>query len=803
LGQVGLAKFFIYTSKPNVQTAPGLSHSVTRPHLRNLFFRSHTLLSLDILPVIVLDGACPEAKSATVQARNRARGAGGFDSPKRQHRRQFKGVLNDCLRLAESLGVPCVRAPGEAEAYCAWLDRAGLVDAVVSDDSDCFCYGAKTVLRNFSTDPKNFSVTRCTAKRLREELGLSRQRLVVMALLLGSDYNPGGVAGVGRDGVAKLFALWGAPNKQVGEEYFCPMFPLQELGKVLSWRDTGEEEPCGKPVHCGTCGHPGSLSTHRKAGCAQCGNNQCKPSAKPCSCDYHSPKHQLHLAESFVRRKAVASPGWPFQHVVDEFYSEPPVLPPGFTWARPKPGDFCQVATVKMDWVRDYCVEKVLEVVVRWQVKHPTTLAVSPITVLKKRVKAGEAMLEVEWAKTCPPCLCSTSKYPCTMPATFAACVPTVDFSEAFPEVFHNFQAKLDAKEAAKKKPKSKKGKENVEDEGLESKGKKKRATKKKADEKQPMISDFVQSEVQGQIGEDESLDRPKNIVFKKLVSKDKAFNNKVISSKMLTPKEVDPVNVEKEVEKEDEELGDSFVLRTVPSKADKEEDSNEDLFTDSVRQFMDSGDDSDLSDIIDDIIGAKKEISNRSEIGEKLHRPKNFEVAKLLESNLADSMEMMNISGSPSALTRPASARFPREHSSNHPATPSSALLLPDRLTCTSTPASANQMLLSKRNSVETSKKFTFSPPGFLSRKTPAILTKASDVFDISDSFMVMDIDTPKVNRSVGKQSETRTGQVQILSTSERPDNMMEDGEDSFDRFDLATQETPFAERVKKRMYR
>ena len=255
------------------------------------------------------------------------------------------------------------------------------------------------------------------------------------------------------------------------------------------------------------------------------------------------------------------------------------------------------MATVKMDWVRDYCVEKVLEVVVRWQVKHPTTLAVSPITVVKRRVKAGEAMLEVEWAKTCPPCLCSTSKYPCTMPAPFAAVVPTVEFSEAFPQVFHNFQAKLDAKEAAKKKPRSKKGKENLEVEGLESKGKKKRAIKNKADEKQPMISYFVQSEAQRQIGEDESLDRPKNIVFKKLVSKDKAFNNKVISSKMLTPKEVDSGNVEKQVGKvqEDEELGDSFVLRTVPSKLDEDkEDSNEDLFTDSVRQFMDSGDDSD-----------------------------------------------------------------------------------------------------------------------------------------------------------------------------------------------------------------
>ena len=48
------------------------------------------------------------------------------------------------------------------------------------------------------------------------QVGLSRQRLVVMALLLGSDYNPGGVAGIGRDGGAKLFSLWGAPDKQVG-----------------------------------------------------------------------------------------------------------------------------------------------------------------------------------------------------------------------------------------------------------------------------------------------------------------------------------------------------------------------------------------------------------------------------------------------------------------------------------------------------------------------------------------------------------------------------------------------------------
>ena len=70
----------------------------------------------------------------------------------------------------------------------------------------------------------------------------------------------------------------------------------------------------------------------------------------------------------------------------------------------------------------------------------------------------------------------------------------------------------------------------------------------------------------------------------------------------------------------------------------------------------------------------------------------------------------------------------------------------------------------------------------------------KASDVFDISDSFMVMDIDTSKTNMSVCNQPRTPT---------EKQINMSESSEDSFDRFDLATQETPFAERVKKRMNR
>ena len=67
---------------------------------------------------------------------------------------------------------------------------------------------------------------------------------------------------------------------------------------------------------------------------------------------------------------------------------------------RPKPGDFVQFCTSKMDWKTDYCVEKIIDVVVRWQVKF--SLLVPPMAIpeeiVRKRIKAGEEMFEVQWS---------------------------------------------------------------------------------------------------------------------------------------------------------------------------------------------------------------------------------------------------------------------------------------------------------------------------------------------------------------------------------------------------------------------
>jgi Holliday junction resolvase YEN1 len=39
------------------------------------------------------------------------------------------------------------QAPGEAEAELAYLNRKGIIDAVLTDDVDTFLFGATTVIR--------------------------------------------------------------------------------------------------------------------------------------------------------------------------------------------------------------------------------------------------------------------------------------------------------------------------------------------------------------------------------------------------------------------------------------------------------------------------------------------------------------------------------------------------------------------------------------------------------------------------------------------------------------------------------
>ncbi|KAI1202759.1 PIN domain-like protein [Nemania serpens] len=127
-------------------------------------------------------------------------------------------MISECQALLRYFGIPYIAAPMEAEAQCAELVNLGLVDGVVTDDSDIFLFGGTRVYKNMFNGNK--FVECYLSSDLERELSLSREQLISLAHLLGSDYTEGlpGVGPVtaveilsefpGRDGLKEFHDWW-------------------------------------------------------------------------------------------------------------------------------------------------------------------------------------------------------------------------------------------------------------------------------------------------------------------------------------------------------------------------------------------------------------------------------------------------------------------------------------------------------------------------------------------------------------------------------------------------------------------
>jgi len=103
-------------------------------------------------------------------------------------------MITECQQLLSLFGLPYITAPMEAEAQCAELVSLGLVDGIVTDDSDIFLFGGTKVYKNMFNQAK---FVECYLQGdLEAEYGLSRRRLIALAQLLGSDYTEG-LPGIG------------------------------------------------------------------------------------------------------------------------------------------------------------------------------------------------------------------------------------------------------------------------------------------------------------------------------------------------------------------------------------------------------------------------------------------------------------------------------------------------------------------------------------------------------------------------------------------------------------------------------
>ncbi|KAB0790873.1 hypothetical protein PPYR_14960 [Photinus pyralis] len=379
--------------------AQNVTDYYTQPkmYLRNLYFRTCFLLLMQVSPIFVLEGKPPELKHDTIAARNATQFKGAKPRSdgaknKSKDRARFRGVLNCCEEMLRYMGVACVKGKGEAESLCAYLNMNGLVDGCVTQDSDCFAYGAKIVYRNFSISQQGANsgagaIDVYDITKIYESIKIGRNKMVAMALLCGSDYSCG-VFGIGKEAVVKFF-------EHVADD--------EVLERLRSWRTDGEfyrklnQEVTNKNV-CSVCGHQGKKQSHVKYGCGSCGTRDgCDPST-------YEKRRLENKNEISIREKALKDEDFPNEELISEFlHSKEEVKAVALEWRRPNIAEFIAFAVKHLQWEHVYAFEKFLPILTRWHLSNSVVGALlRPKRIKKARHLKGVAGFEIIWEYSAP-----------------------------------------------------------------------------------------------------------------------------------------------------------------------------------------------------------------------------------------------------------------------------------------------------------------------------------------------------------------------------------------------------------------
>lgn len=197
-------------------------------HLNGLFYRTINFLESGIKPVYIFDGRPPELKQAEILKREKikeeaerkyreALERGDLEEARiyaQQTSRLSSKMVEDSKELLTYMGVPWVQAPSEGEAQAAYMAMKGDVWASASQDYDSLLFGTPRLVRNLAITGKRKLPRKDIYIEIKPEIialedllnyyNITREQLVYIGLLLGTDYNPGGVKGIGVKRALKL-----------------------------------------------------------------------------------------------------------------------------------------------------------------------------------------------------------------------------------------------------------------------------------------------------------------------------------------------------------------------------------------------------------------------------------------------------------------------------------------------------------------------------------------------------------------------------------------------------------------------
>lgn len=202
-------------------------------HVSGLLYRNVNYVSLGIKPVYVFDGKPPHLKSAEIERRKRIKRDASvkYESAVREGRSEdakkwaqqttsLTGqMISEAKEVLSMMGIPHVDAPSEGEATAARMTQTGAAAASASQDFDSVLFGARRLVRNFTTggrrkvpgrnvhvvvEPEIIETEKCLAA-----MGISAEQLVDVGIMIGTDFNPDGFRGIGPKTALKLIKKHG------------------------------------------------------------------------------------------------------------------------------------------------------------------------------------------------------------------------------------------------------------------------------------------------------------------------------------------------------------------------------------------------------------------------------------------------------------------------------------------------------------------------------------------------------------------------------------------------------------------
>ena len=227
-------------------------------HISGLFYRNINLLQEGIKLIYVFDGEHPKLKRATQEKRQESKDEAieRYEEAKSRedveamgkYSRQIvyldKEKIEESKKLLEAMGIAVIQAPGEGEAQASYISKnEDSVYAIASQDYDCLLFQAPRLIQNLTLAKKRKTVSGyveikpllMNLKEILTELEISQEQLICIGILCGTDYNPGGVKGIGPKKALKL-----VKEHKTGEKIFEALAQDLKYKVEFDWREIFE-----------------------------------------------------------------------------------------------------------------------------------------------------------------------------------------------------------------------------------------------------------------------------------------------------------------------------------------------------------------------------------------------------------------------------------------------------------------------------------------------------------------------------------------------------------------------------------